>query len=105
MADRLIVVATRNIPANIAAVQAVPIQGGWGSPGYIARDANPTAIATWGAWSSTALPGTRAGLVALRDAGTIRLAIWEPDGESAGSIKDETQSSFLSRCRTLAAGA
>src|SRR5687767_3624883 len=101
MSERLIVVATRNLPANIQAVQAVPLDGGWGPPALWRSGA----AAVWGFWTSTALPGTKAGLVALRDAGTIKLASWEPDGETAGSIKDESQTAFLDRCKVAAAGA
>lgn len=100
MADKLILVATRASNAtNIAAVKAVPIQGGW-DDGVVWGPAR-----VWGFWTSTALAETRQQLIALRDAGRIRLAVWEPDGESVGSVRDETQEQFIARCRTAAAGA
>lgn len=94
MADRLIVVACRESnAANKAALLAVPIQGGWG-PGVLWGLAR-----VWGFWPSTALPTTRAELIALRDAGEIKLARWDVETLA------ETHEQFLTRCRTEAATA
>ena len=92
MADRLIVVAVRDSNAsNKAAVQAVPIQGGWG-PSVLWGLAR-----VWGFWTSQALPTTRQELMVLRDAGRIKLTVWDTDA------LDETHQAFLTRCRTEAA--
>lgn len=90
MADRLVVVLVNNsVAADIRAVQAVPIQGGWGN-GVVRGN-----YRLWSPWASTFIAGTRAGLVSLRDAGRCRLLILDDDSR-------ERHQAFLERVSTEA---
>lgn len=102
MADRLVVVATRNIHDEIADIRGsaeartedalaptgrsmVPIHSARWGPGIVRGT-----FRVWGFWESTAEPGTRARLIQLRDANRCRFWVWNPDS-------GETQAQFLAR--------
>lgn len=92
MAEKLIVVACRDLPASIEAVQAVPLDGGWGD-GVLWGTRR-----VWGVWRSRMTPATRQALETLRLANTIRVAVWD-DGSP------ETHVEFKARARSTVTAA
>jgi hypothetical protein len=87
MADRLVVIAVDNrVVGDVQAVQAIPLQGGWGN-GALRGDSR-----IWGVWASTFVQGTRQQLAALRDSGRCQIYTWDDS-------TPETHPEFVTRTR------
>lgn len=97
MSQRHVIVVVRDRPADLALIRGsieqnrdeataapltspVPLLGGWGK-GMRDGGAPATRLRAWGFWISTEDKDTRAFLLALRDAGVVRLFIGPPSGD------------------------